>query len=193
VCNIFDQIDLNNIDEQDTSKKMTGTQFLLVVLAIASLFVAYFYFDLGKDHNDNDDVVTLTVKASDTPEHIPNRKNVKRQYLLKAQEFNCHFMITDGAYDLIRDNSKLIERLETIKRGDDLKIVIYKSEEKDINNLYFKGTLAGLSTMDKSIFTPEEARQVDKINRKHNIWTASIIWTVILLVLVIVGLTKSSQ
>lgn len=183
---------LNNIDEQDTSKEMTGTQLLLVVLAIASFFLAYFYFDLGKDHDDDDEVVTLTVKASDTPEHITNQRYEKRQYRLKAQEFNCHFMITDGAYDLIRDDSKLTERLEAIKRGDDLNIMIYKSEEKDINNLYFKGTLAGLSTRDISIFTPEEARQVDEINRKHNIWIASAIWIVILLVLVS-RLTKSSQ
>jgi hypothetical protein len=36
-----------------------------------------------------------------------------------------------------------------MKRGDDMEIIIYKSEVKNINNMYFKGMLAGLSVKDK--------------------------------------------
>jgi hypothetical protein len=79
------------------------------------------------------------------------------------------------------------------KRGDSLGIVIYKSEQKDINSMYFKCTLAGLATKDKLIFTPEEARLLDKDTRKNNLWMTSIAWIVIFIVLVIVRINKSSE
>jgi hypothetical protein len=99
---------------EQNSRKLTGSQFLMVLLFFASLLLAAYYFDLGRDHDDSEELVTLAVIASDTPEHIPYSKHNKRRYSLKAQEFNCYFRIIDGAYDLIRSDDKLRERLETI-------------------------------------------------------------------------------
>jgi hypothetical protein len=184
---------LNEPFEQQTSDKLTISQWLFGVLIITSLLIAIFYFDLGSDYSDDDELITLKVKASDVPEHVGSSKYRKTGYWLKTQEFNCRFWITEEAYDIVKNNSTRKERLLATQRGDDLRIVIHKSEEKDINRLYFNGTLAGLHTKDEVIFSPKEVRILHLHNRDRHLWVSSVVWLSILMLLIIARVTRGSQ
>jgi hypothetical protein len=145
---------LNETDSLSTSKP--GQRIGIILLMFTTIFVAIEYFRFRENSYDSYDLVTIDVAATDIPSFIQTKQ--KTGYRLKAQEFNCHFWIDGVGLEIVRNNTHLQKRVQTVRRGDKLKLTILESDKENINSLYYEAHLFGLQIEDKLIYSHEDVQ-----------------------------------
>ncbi len=166
---------MNPIEElktsNDTNKvlpKLGMTLFLVIII-----YQIYRYYEIINARYNNENIIALNVTASDTPEYTPWRKYVTGRYSIKAKEFNCHFWAINGELGLLENNEIKRHQVESIKRGDILKLNIYESDKIHLNGLYSEIELVGLSVNNKIIYTVNDVKTYDKEKQESGLITAS--------------------
>jgi len=180
---------LTEIDTLSTSKP--GQRVGIFLLICTTFYIAIEYFRYRDNIYDSDDLITLTVTASDAPRFVQSKQ--KTGYELKAQEFNCHFWIEGLGLEIVRNNTNLQKRVETIGRGDKLQLTILESDNKNINSLYYKAHLVGLLIGDKLIYSNKYVQLYGKKELESSLLVAGTIWVIIFFSLIISLVTKTEQ
>lgn len=153
--------------------------FLVIVI-----YQIYRHYEIINARYNNEKIITLNVTASDIPKYTPWRKYVTGRYSIKAKEFNCHFWAINGELQLLEDNEIKRHQVESIRRGDIIKLDIYESDEIHLNGLYSEVELVGLSVNNKIVYTIDDIKTYDKQKQKSGLVTGSFLAFIILVGLI---------
>ncbi len=182
---------MNEIEDSGESKNLkknlSGACVILFLLVL--IYTLGVCFDLGNEYR-GEKVVTLDIRATDTPEYIKYSKHKEERYLFKAQEFNCHFKIITSGLEIVKNDNSFKEQVESIRRGDNLKIDIYALDEKNISSLYYEAPVLGLIVNEKIVFSPKQIESADSHSRDRIIQIALIVEIGILISFFVVRLSK---
>ena len=167
-------------DETKSNLPLLGTAMLIII----PLCVIIKYIHDIHIQQKAETLATLTVTSSDSPkyEHEVSESGSRHErYVLKAQEFNCHFWITGEPLEIVNNNRQTKELLESIQRQDKLTLVISKKDEDQLGSLYFDARLFGISKHDDILFSPEQLKILQKDNMNSILVVAAILELVIFL------------
>jgi hypothetical protein len=171
-------------EETDDETKINLPLLGTVMLILIPLCVIIKYIHTTHIQQKAEILTTLTVTSSDSPkyEHEVSESGSRHErYVLKAQELNCHFWITGEPLDIVKNNRKTKELLESIQRHDKLTLVISKKDENQLGSLYFKARLFGLSKHDDILFSPEQLKILQKDYMNTTFVVATILEIIIFL------------
>jgi len=166
--------------EQEGTEGETNDNLSLLwtaILIIIPLCVIIKYINTNYIQQKAENLITLTVTSSDSQKYeqeVAESGSRQERYVLKAQEFNCHFWITREPLAIIKGNRKTKELLESIQRDDKLTLVISEKDENQLGSLYFKARLFGLSKNDDILFSPEQLKIFQKDNMNSTLIGATI-------------------
>jgi len=161
-----------------TEIKHDLSSFGMVMLVIIPFYVIIQYGYINYIQNKAENLITLVVTSSDSPEYIREGTadgGSHERYVLKAQEFNCHFWIVSESMEIVTNNKKTKELLESIQRDDKLTLVISEEEENQLGSLYFNARLFGLSKNDAILFSPGQLKTLQKDNMNSTLVVATIL------------------
>jgi hypothetical protein len=102
-----------NEGEAKDSLSLLGTAMLIII----PLCVIIKYIDTTYIQQKAESLITLTVTSSDSPKYeqdVAESGSRTERYVIKAQEFNCHFWITREPLEIVKNNRKTNELFESI-------------------------------------------------------------------------------
>jgi hypothetical protein len=161
-------------DDTKNNLSLLGTAMLIVIPLCVIIKYSHTIYVQQKAET----LRTLIVTSSDSPEYVREMTEgggVHERYVLKAQEFNCHFWILGEAFEIVKNNGKTNELLESIQRGDKLTLAISEKDEDQLGRLYFDARLFGLSKNDHILFSPEQLEVIQKDNLNSTLVVATIL------------------
>jgi hypothetical protein len=167
-------------DDTKNNLQLFGTAMLIII----PLCVIIKYIHTVYIHQKAETLAILTVTSSDSPKYeqeVTESGSRHERYVLKAQEFNCHFWITGEPLEIVKNNRKTKELLESIQRHDKLTLVISKKDEDQLGSLYFEARLFGLSKHDDILFSPGQLKILQKDNMNSILVAATILEFIIFL------------
>jgi len=170
-------------DEKKNNLALLGTAMLIIIpVCVIIKYIHTIYIQQKAET-----LATLTVTSSDSPKYeqeVTESGSRQERYVLKGQEFNCHFWITGEPLEIVKNNRKTKELLESIQRNDKLTLVISKKDEDQLGSLYFDARLFGLSKHDDILFSPGQLKILQKDNMNSILIVATILELVIFLSLI---------
>ncbi len=186
---------MDSIEESKTTQDIRkGLPKLgVTILIVIVLYQVYRHYELINARYNNEKIKELNVISSDKPKYTPWSKHVTGRYSIKAKEFNCHFWIINEELNLIENNDIKRHKIESIERGDSLKLNFYESDEKYFNGLYSEVELIGLSINNEIVYTVDDIKIYNKENQRRGLITASAFCLMIIVGLIWNKIKKSED
>jgi hypothetical protein len=186
LCQMLNTLLLEEFNPPEIERK-DYVSFCWTMLIVIPPFVMMQYGYMSYIHHKGQNLITLTVTSSDSPEVLQESSEnggSHTTYLLKAQDFNCHFWIVGEPLKIITGSRKAMELLETIQRGDSLTLVISEEDENQLGSLYYNARLFGLAKHDDILFSPGQLSVLQKDYMRSTLKVAAIFEFVALLGLI---------